>query len=93
MVFVFREPGVARAAAKKSWRKRDLPNWRDRVTDLVNGKQIILCGVWEGNGIYVAARRKGVRTLRFRIGADHFAVVARGRYSQKLKFIQAGNVY
>jgi hypothetical protein len=27
---------VAQAAAKKSWQNRDLPNWRDRVGDLLN---------------------------------------------------------
>jgi hypothetical protein len=37
MVFVFKELGVAQAAAKKSWQKRNLPNWRDRVEDLLSG--------------------------------------------------------
>jgi hypothetical protein len=32
---------IAQAAAKKSWEKRKLPNWRDRVDYLLKGRQII----------------------------------------------------
>jgi len=47
---------LAQAAAKKAWLNRDLPNWRDRVGDLLKGKQIIVNGLREWNSIYVAAR-------------------------------------
>ena len=60
----FKERKVAQAAAQKSWQKRDLPNWRIRVDDLLKGKQIIVSGRREWNAIYVAARRKRVQTLR-----------------------------
>jgi hypothetical protein len=50
-------------------------------------------GVPEWNGIYVAARRKGVQALRFMIGANKFAVVAEGKFGGKFKFIEAGNIY
>jgi len=58
---------VAQAAAKKSWENRNLPNWRDRVDDLLEGKQIIVKDLREWNSIYVAAKRKRVHTLRFKI--------------------------
>jgi hypothetical protein len=53
---------LAQAAAKKSWQNRDLPNLRDRVGDLLKGKQILVKDLREFNALYVAARRKGVRT-------------------------------
>ena len=49
---------LARAAAKKSWENRDAPNWRDRVGDLLEGKQIFVKDLREFNALYVAARRK-----------------------------------
>jgi hypothetical protein len=84
---------VARAAAKKSWENRDLPNWRDRVADLLEGKQIFVKDLREFNAIYVAARRKGVQTRRFKLSDTRFAVVAEGLYERKIEFIAAGNVY
>jgi hypothetical protein len=84
---------VAQAAAKKSWENRNLPNWRDRVGDLLKGEQIIVNGLREWNSIYVAARRKKVQALRFKISDSEFAVVAEGIYGRKIKFIGAGNVY
>jgi hypothetical protein len=58
---------VAQAAAKKSWQNRDLSNWRDRVGDLLKGKQILVKDLREFNALYVAARRKGVQTCRFKL--------------------------
>ena len=84
---------LAQAAAKKSWQNRDLPNWRDRVDDLLKGKQIIVNGLREWNSIYVAARRRNVQSLRFKISDSEFAVVAEGIYGRKIKFIEAGNPY
>ena len=69
--------GVAQAAAKKSWENRALTNWRDRVGDLLQGKQILVKDLREWNSIYVAAKRKRVQTLRFKIADAKFAVVAR----------------
>jgi hypothetical protein len=57
------------------------------------GKQIIVRGRKEWDGIYTAAQRKGVQALPFMIGVDEYAVVARGRIPGKWKFIEAGNVY
>ena len=84
---------VAQAAAKKSWQNRDLPNWRDRVGDLLKGKQILVKDLKEVNALYVAARRKGVQTRRFKLSNAQFAVVAEGLYDRKIEFIAAGNVY
>jgi|ERR1700730_15889317 hypothetical protein len=84
---------VAQAAAKKSWENRDRPNWRDRVDDLLKGKQILVKDLRQSNSIYVAAKRKGVHTLRFKVSDSKFAVVAEGFYDRKIEFIQAGNVY
>ena len=84
---------VAQAAAKKSWENRNLPNWRDRVDDLLEGKQIIVKDLREWNSIYVAAKRKRVHTLRFKINDSKFAVVAEGIYDRKIEFIRAGNIY
>ena len=84
---------LARAAAKKSWENRDLPNWRDRVGDLWEGKQIFVKDLRGFNAIYVAARRKGVQTRRFNLSDRRFAVVADGFYDRKIEFIAAGNVY
>ena len=84
---------LARAAAKKSWENRDLPNWRDRVGDLLEGKQIFVKDLREFNALYVAARRKGVQTRRFKLPNARFAVVAEGIYDRKIEFIAAGNVY
>ena len=84
---------VAQAAAKKSWENRDMPNWRDRVDDLLEGKQILLKDLRQFNSIYVAARRKRVQTLRFKVSDSKIAVVAEGVYDRKIEFIQAGNVY
>ena len=84
---------VALAAAKKSWLNRDKPNWRDQVSELLKGKQIIVRSRKGWNGIYTAAQRKGVQALRFMIGVDEYAVVAQGRFPGKWKFIEAGNVY
>jgi hypothetical protein len=85
--------GVAQAAAKKSWENRALTNWRDRVGDLLQGKQILVKDLREWNSIYVAAKRKRVQTLRFKIADAKFAVVAFGVYERKIEFIQAGNIY
>jgi len=84
---------VAQAAAKKSWQNRDLPNWRDRVDDLLKGKQILVKDLREVNALYVAARRKGIQTRRFKLSNSQFAVVAEGLYDRKIEFIAAGNVY
>jgi hypothetical protein len=84
---------VAQAAAKESWENRDRPNWRDRVDDLLKGKQILVKDLRQSNSIYVAAKRKGVHTLRFKVSDSKFAVVAEGIYDRKIEFIQAGNVY
>ena len=84
---------IARAAAKKSGENRDLPNWRDRVDDLLEGKQIFVKDLRQFNSIYVAARRKRVQTLRFKISDSKFAVVAKGIYDRKIEFIRAGNTY
>jgi hypothetical protein len=75
-----KDRAVAQEAAKKSWLNRDLPNWRDQVADLLKGKQIIVNGVPEWNGIYVAARRKGVQALRFMIWGRQI----RGRRRRKV---------
>src|SRR6266481_4777124 len=64
---------AAQAAAKKSWQNRDLPNWRDRVGDLLKGKQILVKDLREFNALYVAARRKGVQTRRFKLSNAQFA--------------------
>jgi hypothetical protein len=84
---------LAQAAAKKSWENRNLPNWRDRVDELLEGKQIIVKDLREWNSIYVAAKRKRVRTLRFKIDDSKFAVAAEGIYDRKIEFIQTGNIY
>jgi hypothetical protein len=80
---------VAQAAAKKSWQNRDLPNWRDRVDDLLKGKQILVKDLREVNALYVAARRRGIRTRRFKLSSAQFAVVAKGLYDCKSEFIAA----
>jgi hypothetical protein len=77
---------VAQAAAKKSWQNRDLPNWRDRVGDLLKGKQILVKDLREFNALYVAARRKGVQTRRFKLSNAQFAVVAEGLYCSRKCF-------
>jgi hypothetical protein len=84
---------VAQAAAKKSWENRNVPNWRDRVDDLLKGKQILVKDLREWNSIYVAAKRKRVHTLRFKVNDSKFAVVAEGIYDRKIEFIRAGNIY
>jgi hypothetical protein len=84
---------VAQAAAKKSWENRNVPNWRDRVDELLEGKQIIVKDLREWNSIYVAARRKRVHTLRFKVNDSKFAVATEAIYDRKIEFIQAGNVY
>jgi hypothetical protein len=55
---------LAQAAAKKSWKNRDLPNWRDRVGDLLKGEQILVKNLKEVNALFVAARRKGTKESR-----------------------------
>jgi len=62
---------------------------------LVIGPSIIFLiqDVRQFNLIYVAARRKRVQTLRFKISDSKFAVVAEGIYDRKIEFIQTGNVY
>src|SRR4029077_7147685 len=82
---------VAQAAAKKSCRNRDLPNWRDRVGDLLKEKEILVKDLREVNALYVAARRKGVQTRRFKLSNAQLAVVALGPYDRKIEFIAAGN--
>ena len=47
----------------------------------------------EFNALYVAARRKGVQTRRFKISNTRFAVVAEGLCDRKIEFIAVGNVY
>ena len=84
---------VAQAAARKSWLNRDLPNWRDRVGDRLRGIQILVKDLREVNALYVAARRKGIQTRRFKLSSAQFAVVAQGLYDRKVEFIAAGNVY
>jgi hypothetical protein len=84
---------VAQAAAKKSWGNRDIPNWRDRVDDLLRGKQILVKDLRQSNSIYAAAKRKRVQTLQFKVSDSKFAVVVEGIYDRKIEFIQAGNVY
>jgi hypothetical protein len=84
---------VAQAAGKKSWENRNLPNWRDRVDELLKGKQIFVRDLRQFNSIYVAARRKRVQTLRFKISDSKFAVVAEGVYDRKIEFIRAENTY
>jgi hypothetical protein len=69
------------------------PNWRDRVGDLLEGSQIFVKDLREFNALYVAARRKGVQTRRFKLSNARFAVVAEGLYDRKIEFIAAGNVY
>ena len=71
---------------------KDLPNWRDRVGDLLKGEQILVKDLREFNALYVAARRKGVQTRRFKLSNAQFAVVAEGIYDRKIEFITAGNV-
>jgi hypothetical protein len=70
-------------------------NWRDRVGDLLEGKQISVKDLREFNALYVAARRKGVQTRRFKLSNARFAVVAEGLYDydRKIEFIAAGNVF
>ena len=79
---------TAQAAAKKSWQNRNLRNWRNQVGDLLEGRQITVKGRIEWNGIYTAAKRKGVRALRVKISLFQFAVAAAGRYDRKIRFIQ-----
>jgi hypothetical protein len=47
----------------------------------------------EVNALYVAARRKGIQTRRFKLSSAQFVVVAQGLYDRKVEFIAAGNVY
>jgi hypothetical protein len=54
---------IAQAAAQKSWENRSLPNWRDRIDELLKGKQIFVKDLRQFNSIYVVARRKRVQTL------------------------------
>ena len=61
--------------------------------DLLEGKQIFVKDLREFNALYVAARRKGVQILRFKLFNARFAVVAEGIYDRKIEFIAAGNVY
>ena len=84
---------VAQAAAKKSCQNRDLPNWRDLIGDLLKGKQIIVDGVREWNSIYVAARRRNVQALRFKISDSQFAIVAEGIYEQKVEALSVGRLF
>ena len=84
---------IAQAAAKKSWESRNLPNWRDRIDELLKGKQILVKDLRQFNSIYVAARRRRVQILRFKVSDSKFAVVAEGIYDRKVEFIRAGNVY
>jgi hypothetical protein len=60
---------------------------------LVEGKQILVKDLRQFNSIYVAAKRKRVQTLRFKVSDSKFAVVAEGVYDRKIEFIVAGNVY
>jgi hypothetical protein len=41
----------------------------------------------------VAARRRRIPTLRFKISDSKFAVVAEDIYDRKIEFIKAGNIY
>jgi hypothetical protein len=68
---------------KKSWQNRDLPSWRDRVGDLLEGKQILVKDLRDVNALYVAAKLSNAQ----------FAVVAQGFYDRKIEFIAAGNLY
>ena len=61
--------------------------------DLLEGKQIFVKDLREFNALYVAARRKGVQTRRFKLSNARFAVIADGLYDRKIEFIAAGNVY
>ena len=61
--------------------------------DLLEGSQIFVKDLREFNALYVAARRKGVQTRRFKLSNARFAVVAEGLYDRKIEFIAAGNVY
>ena len=62
---------------------------------LVIGPSIIFLiqDVRQFNLIYVAARRKRVQTLRFKVSDSKFAVVVEGVYDRKIEFIRAGNTY
>ena len=75
---------VAQAAAKKSWENRNLPNWRDRVDDLLEGNQILVKDLRQFNSIYVVVKRKRVHTLRFKVSDSKYAVVAEGITIAKL---------
>jgi hypothetical protein len=79
---------VAQAAAKKSRENRNLPNWRDRVDNLLEEKQIIVKNLSEVDALYVAAKRKGVPTLRFKVSDSKFAVVAEGIYDRKMNLLK-----
>jgi hypothetical protein len=46
------------SCGKKIVGNRDLPNWRDQVDDLLEGKQIFVRNLRQFNSIYVAAKRK-----------------------------------
>jgi hypothetical protein len=45
------------------------------------------------NALYVAGRRKGFQTRRFKVSNAQFAVAAEGLYDRKIEFIAVGNVY
>ena len=59
----------------------------------LRGKQIFVKDLRKFNALYIAARRKGVQTRRFKLSNTRFAVVAEGLYDRKIQFIAAGNVY
>ena len=61
--------------------------------DLLEGKQIIVKGKIEWNGIYTAAKRQRVQARRVQISDSQFAVAAAGRWNQKIGFIRSGNTY
>src|SRR5215470_14275258 len=85
--------GLARAAAKKSWENRDLPNWRDRVGDLLEGKQIF---VKDLRGLTRSVSRLDAKEFKHAASnflIREFAVSADGLYDRKIEFVAAGNVY
>ena len=84
---------LARAAAKKSWENRDLPNWRDRVGDLLEGKQIFVKDLREFNALYVAPDAKECKHVASSFLMRDLLSLPKVFPIARLNLYAAGNVY